>query len=75
MIRQIALTTLFNFPLVAYLGMLTFLSFAFVAYISFTNYKNIKHHLPFKWHPVMVSVSFAIALVHMFFGLSIVMGF
>ncbi|MEP7204821.1 MAG: hypothetical protein ABI716_01350 [Candidatus Saccharibacteria bacterium] len=75
MIHQIALRTLFGFPLVAYLGTLTFLSFLFVAYIGYTNYKNAKHHLPFRWHPAMVIVSFSIALVHMFFGLSVVMGF
>lgn len=58
-----------------YLGFLTLFSFAFTAYIGFTNYKNTKNHLPFKFHPAMVIVSFSIAVIHMFFAGSIFLGY
>jgi fructose-specific phosphotransferase system IIC component len=75
MIHQIALSTVFGVPLVVYGGIFTLLSFAFTAYIGYTNHKHTEHHLPFAWHPIMVAVSFAIALIHMIFGLSIFMNF
>lgn len=75
MIHQIALATIAGLPLVVYGGVITLLSFMFTAYIGFTNYKNTKNHLPFKWHPAMVIVSFLFALIHMVFGLSIFLGF
>jgi len=74
MIHQIALATFLNFPLVAYLGILTFSSFLFTASIGYTNHHGIKW-IPFKWHPVMVGVSFTVATIHAFFALSIVVGF
>ncbi|MCX6728653.1 MAG: hypothetical protein NTV39_02710 [Candidatus Saccharibacteria bacterium] len=75
MIHQIALSTLFNVPFAACLGFLTLLSFAFTAFIGYTNYKNTKNHLPFKFHPTMVIVSFSIAIIHMFFAGSIFLGY
>ena len=75
MIQRIALTTIMGIPVVVYGGALTVLSFAFTAYIGFTNFKNIRHHPPFAWHPRMVIVSFSFALIHMFFALSIFLGY
>lgn len=74
MIYPIALTTFLGFPLVAYLGILTFLSFLFTASIGYTNHHGIKW-IPFKWHPRMVIISFTIASIHMFFALSIIKGY
>jgi len=75
MIQRIALTTLLGIPVVVYGGILTVLSFAFTAYIGFTNFKNKKNHLPFAWHTRMMIVAFSFALIHMFFALSIFLGY
>jgi len=74
MIHQIALTTLFGIPLVAYGGFLTFLSFVFTASIGYASHHSVKF-LPFKWHPAMVAVSLGLALIHGFIALSIFMGY
>lgn len=74
MIHQIALTTIFGLPLVAYGGILTFLSFLFTASIGYASHHSIKY-LPFKWHPKMVAVSFSFALIHMIAALSIFLGY
>jgi len=71
MINQIALATIFGIPVVAYGGILTLLAFLFTAYIGLTSHKHTEHHLPFIWHPIMVIISFSLALIHMFFALSI----
>lgn len=75
MIHQIALSTILGVPIVVYGGIFTFLAFSFTAYIGFTNHHHTEHHLPFVWHPTMVVVSFTFALIHMFFALSIFMGY
>ena len=74
MIHQIAIITFLGFPLVAYLGILTFSSFLFTASIGYSNYHG-KKWIPFKWHPRMVIISFAIATIHAFLALSIILGF
>jgi hypothetical protein len=74
MIHHLASHVFLGFPVVAYLGILTFLSFAFTASIGYASHKSIKY-IPFKWHPVMVGVSFGIALVHVFFALSVILGY
>lgn len=75
MIHQIALSIILGIPVVVYGGLLTLLAFSFTAYIGFTNHKHTDHHLPFVWHPTMVIISFTFALVHMFFALSVIMGY
>lgn len=74
MIHEVTLTKLLGFPLVGWLGILAYLSFLFTASIGFTNYHSIKF-IPFKWHPVMAAISFAIATIFGFTGLSIIFGF
>lgn len=74
MIHQIALTTFLGFPLVAYMGIITFSSFLFTASIGYTNHHGIKW-IPFKWHPRMVITSFTIATIHAFLALSIIIGY
>jgi len=74
-IHQAALSVLFAVPLIAWSGVLTLASFAFTAYIGFTNHHQMKHRLPFIWHPTMVVVSFFFALLHTFFALSIYLGY
>lgn len=75
MIRQIALSYIFNIPIVVYIGIFTFLSFSMTAFIGITNYYHIKYHLPFFWHPTMVTVSFLLMTIHMFLLISIFMGY
>jgi fructose-specific phosphotransferase system IIC component len=74
MIHQIALTTFFGLPLVAYGGILTLLSFLFTASIGYASHHSIKY-LPFKWHPRMVAISFIFAIIHGFAALSIFLGY
>jgi len=69
-IREIALFSIAGQPLVLYFGILTFLSFAFTAFIGHASAKE-RQWIDFKWHPRMVVVSFAIALVHVTLALSI----
>jgi hypothetical protein len=69
-IRQIALYQIGGKPLVIYFGLVTFASFAFTAYIGYTNYKG-KKRIPFKYHPMMVIVSFIIAFIHALLAFSI----
>lgn len=75
MINQIALYTIFGLPIVVYGGILTLLAFLFTAFIGFTNYKHLAHHLPFAWHIIVFIASLIIALIHMFFALSIYIGY
>ena len=74
MIHQIAIYTLFGLPLVVYGGIMTFISFLFTATIGFTNYRNIRF-VSFKWHPIMVIISFVLAMIHMIFAFSITFGY
>ena len=74
MIHQIALILVLGLPLNFYLGILTFLSFLFTASIGFSNYHGYKW-IPFKWHPVMVVVSFTIAIIHVIFSMSLYFGY
>lgn len=75
MIHQIALSTILGVPVVVYGGLMTLLAFSFTAFIGYTNHHHIEHHLPFGWHPIMVIISFSFALIHMFFALSIFLGY
>lgn len=74
MIHQIVLITFLGLPLVVYGGIITFLSFLFTATIGFTNYRNIRF-VSFKWHPIMVVISFILAIIHMIFAFSITFGY
>ena len=69
-IRQFALYSIAGKPLVIYFGLITFTSFSITAYIGYTNFKG-KKRIPFKWHPIMVIVSFAIAFFHAILAFSI----
>ncbi len=75
MIHEIALTIVFGLPIVAYLGMLTFLSFLVAAYIGFANYRHLRFRPAFKWHPIMVIISFALVIIHMIVASSIFLGY
>jgi hypothetical protein len=75
MIHQIAQSLILGVPVVVYGGILTLLAFSFTAYIGFTNHKHTDHHLPFIWHPMMVIISFSFVLIHMFFAISIFIGY
>ena len=75
MIHQIALSTIFNVPIVVYGGILTLLAFSLSAYIGYSNHHHTKHHPPFVWHPIFVVASFVFVIFHMFFALSIFIGY
>lgn len=74
MIHQIALATFLGFPLVGYLGVLTFSSFIFTASIGYSVHHGYKW-VTFKWHFRMVIISFTIATIHAFFASSIIFGY
>ena len=74
MITQIAYHTFFGLPVVAYLGMITFLLLLSTATIGFLNFKgNTK--IPFRWHPRLAKATIALAVVHAIFALSAHLGF
>lgn len=63
MIKDIALTMVFGFPLVMYGGLFTLACFLFTAYIAMANMKGNMTIKP-KWHPRMAKISFTLALIH-----------
>ena len=69
MLKDIAYQLIFGKPLIMYLGILTLLSFLATAYIGM-NVLKPKNGIPFKYHIMMVRVSFALALIHAAMGLS-----
>jgi len=74
MISKIALTLFLGFPLVMYSGILTFLMILFTATVGLLNFKGI-FIIPFKWHPKLAVITIIIAMIHAFFGLSILFNF
>jgi hypothetical protein len=70
MIIQIALFSIFDKPLVIWLGALTLLALLFTASIGYTTVKGIKW-VPFKYHPLMAITTILIALIHGLLGASV----
>jgi len=74
MVRSIALFTILGFPLILYMGAITLASFAFTATLGY-RYHIGKPLLPFKWHPIMATISLTLAVIHGTLGSSIFLGF
>ena len=70
MLKDIAYYLIFGRPLIMYMGILTFLSFLTTAYIGM-NVLKPKNGIPFKYHLMMVRISFALAIIHAALGLSV----
>jgi len=64
----IGLYPIFGRPFVIYLGVLTLASFFLTAVFGFSYYRG---WLKFKWHPTMVVISFILAMLMTFIGLSL----
>ncbi|MCX6711640.1 MAG: hypothetical protein NT139_01205 [Candidatus Woesearchaeota archaeon] len=69
MIQEISTFPILGFPLVAYLGAITFLSFLFTALIGYTNFKGTQK-ISFRWHPRMAVTSIILAIIHGILGLA-----
>lgn len=65
---SIALYPIFGKPFVLYLGVLTLTSYLVTAALGISYYKG---WLKFKWHPVMVVVSFIFAVLMTVIGLTL----
>jgi hypothetical protein len=65
---NIALYPIFGKPFVLYLGVLTLTSFLITAVFGFSYYKG---WLTFKWHPIMVVISFIFLIFMTVIGLSL----
>jgi hypothetical protein len=67
-LAQIALFQILGYPLVLYLGLITFACFCMVAYIG---YLVVNGRTKFANHKRMVLVAFAVAIIHGLLGLSL----
>ncbi|OGH06080.1 MAG: hypothetical protein A2W22_04150 [Candidatus Levybacteria bacterium RBG_16_35_11] len=74
MVRSIALSSVFGYPFILYLGAITFISFSFTALLGY-RYFTGRPLLPFKWHPRMAAASLTLAVIHAILGLSMFLGF
>jgi len=63
MFVDIAYYNILGLPLVKWLGIIAICCFALTASISILNRRKIRF-IPFKWHPRMAYISFAVAAVH-----------
>jgi hypothetical protein len=72
MIREFAIYQLGGMPMMVIFGFLTFLSFFITALIGYMNHRFKKESVvPFRWHPIMVVLSFTLASVHIVLVLSV----
>ncbi|MBW2965033.1 hypothetical protein KY363_06255 [Candidatus Woesearchaeota archaeon] len=60
---EVAYFDILGYPLIMYLGILTFLSLIFTASISVMNRKGI-NRIPMRWHFIMARITIALAAVH-----------
>ena len=65
---SIALYQIFGKPFILYLGVIIIISFIITAMSGFGFYRGL---LKFKWHPIMVVVSFFLAIIMTIIGLSL----
>ena len=70
MLEGISYALIFGFPVIGYLGIITFASFLFTATVGLLNYRGITW-IPFKWHPRLAATSIALGIVHGTLGLLI----
>ena len=65
---SIALYQIFGKPFILYLGVITIFSFLVTAIFGISFYRGL---LRFKWHPIMVVVSFFLAIIMTIIGPSV----
>ena len=65
---SIALYQIFGKPFIVYLGVVTIISFLVTAIFGLSFYRGL---LRFKWHPIMVVVSFFLAIIMTIIGPSV----
>ena len=65
---SIALYQIFGKPFILYLGVIIIISFIITAMSGFGFYRGL---LKFKWHPIMVVVSFFLAIIMTIIGPSV----
>jgi len=63
MFEQFSYALVFGFPVIMYLGLITFASFVFTATVGLLNYKGILW-IPFRWHPRLAAISIALGIFH-----------
>jgi len=63
MLEQISYALVFGFPVIMYLGIITFASFVFTASVGLLNYKGILW-IPFRWHPRLAAISITLGIIH-----------
>jgi hypothetical protein len=68
MFRYIAYFPIFGWPLIVYLGILTFLSFLTTAIVGFSIYKGWLR-VPIKTHLILAITSLTLATIHGFLGI------
>jgi len=68
MLENISYLLIFGKPVMFYLGLLVFISFSITATIGYLFHHGYK--IQFKWHPIMVAVSFTLAITHAFLGIA-----
>jgi len=65
---SIALYQIFGKPFILYLGVLVIISFIVTSIVGLSFYRGL---LKFKWHPIMVVVSFFLAIIMTIIGPSV----
>ena len=68
-LNSITYYPILGLPLIAYLGIITYVLFVGTALISILNAKG-KTKINFKWHPRLAKLALAFATVHGFLGLA-----
>ncbi|MCL4354138.1 hypothetical protein M1349_01555 [Patescibacteria group bacterium] len=63
MLATLAYYPILGFPLIFYLGILTYISFLFTASVGYFYFTG-RPILPFKWHPRMAVISLILGLIH-----------
>jgi hypothetical protein len=74
MIAQIAYHPVLGLPVVAYLGMITFLLLLSTATVGFLNFRG-DTKISFKWHPRLAGATILFAIIHAISALSIHLGY
>ncbi len=67
MVSAIAYFRIFNFPVIAYLGILTLLMLLLTASVQILNKRGI-HWLRLKWHHIFAYITITLALIHGLLG-------
>jgi len=63
MFEEISYAPIFGFPVIMYLGIITFASFLLTAAIGILNFRGVLW-IPFRWHPRFAALSIALGIIH-----------